>query len=91
MKKDTTFLIEIFPEMTVSDMKVIVQVLQGVSLVFSEVVPINAQKDQSRPYWVSRSLGAFVTEKVDKSISHVVATRLDTAKACINLGKSNSI
>ena len=50
MKKDTTFLIEIFPEMTVSDMKVIVQVLQGVSLVFSEVVPINAQKDQSRPY-----------------------------------------
>ena len=80
----------------VPDTKVIVpsvrlQVLQGVSLVFSGIVPINAQKDQSRPYLVARNLGAFVTEKVDKSTTHVVATRLDTAKACLNLDKFNQI
>ena len=80
----------------VADTKVIVpsvrrQVLKGVSLVFSGVVPINAQNDQSRPYLVARSLGAFVTEKVDKCTTHVVATRLDTAKACLNLGKFNQI
>jgi RNA polymerase II subunit A C-terminal domain phosphatase len=80
----------------IPDTKVIVpsvrrQVLQGVSLVFSWIVPINVPKDERRPYVLARSLGAFVTETVDNSTTHVVSNRLDTPEAYLNLGKFNQI
>ena len=54
--------------------------LKGTSIVFSGVIPTNIPLERSKPYLVARSLGAEVTDKINRTTTHLVAARTGTAK-----------
>ena len=54
--------------------------LKGTSIVFSGVIPTNIPLERSKPYLVARSLGAEVTDKINRKTTHLVAARTGTAK-----------
>lgn len=67
------------------DMKEVVpavrkKVLEGTNLVFSGLVPNNISLEKSRAYQVAVSLGANVTQDLQKNTTHLVAVRPGTAK-----------
>ncbi|XP_075215635.1 RNA polymerase II subunit A C-terminal domain phosphatase Fcp1 [Lycorma delicatula] len=56
------------------------KVLAGTRLLFSGLVPTNASLDQSKAYYIAKSLGAEVVQELDKDITHLIAVRTGTAK-----------
>lgn len=79
--------------MKIPDLKEIIpqtrkQVLKGVNIVFSGVVPTNVHLEKSRPYLLARALGANVCKEVIfesegsplERTTHVVAAKFGTAK-----------
>ncbi|XP_039276137.1 LOW QUALITY PROTEIN: RNA polymerase II subunit A C-terminal domain phosphatase-like [Nilaparvata lugens] len=56
------------------------KVLAGTKLVFSGLVPTHAALEQSKAYYIARSLGAEVTKELDKETTHLIAVRSGTAK-----------
>lgn len=67
------------------DMKSIIpavrkKVLENTNLVFSGLVPNNIPLEKSRAYQVAVSLGAKVTQDLNKNTTHLVAVRPGTAK-----------
>lgn len=56
------------------------EILIGVSLVFSGLVPNNLKLEHSRPYLIAKNLGASVTENIDENTTHVVAATSGTQK-----------
>ncbi|KAM3963255.1 LOW QUALITY PROTEIN: RNA polymerase II subunit A C-terminal domain phosphatase Fcp1 [Aphomia sociella] len=56
------------------------KVLDGVSLVFSGLVPTHQRLETSRAYLVAKSLGAEVTQDYTENTTHLVAVRSGTAK-----------
>lgn len=55
-------------------------VLQGVSIVFSGIVPNRIKLEDSPAYKIARSLGAKVTQNIEVDTTHLVALRAGTAK-----------
>jgi RNA polymerase II subunit A C-terminal domain phosphatase len=53
--------------------KVKSEILVGKNLVFSGLVPNNLKLVQSKPYMVAKSLGANVTQELEKSTTHLIA------------------
>ncbi|XP_030378182.1 RNA polymerase II subunit A C-terminal domain phosphatase [Scaptodrosophila lebanonensis] len=72
--------------MEIPDLKIIVpkirsEVLRGTNLVFSGLVPMNgARLEQSRAYFIAKSLGAEVHSNINKDITHLVAVNAGTYK-----------
>ncbi|RZF41409.1 hypothetical protein LSTR_LSTR000123 [Laodelphax striatellus] len=56
------------------------KVLAGTRLVFSGLVPTQAALEQSKAYYIAKSLGAEVTKELDKETTHLIAVRTGTAK-----------
>ncbi|XP_076244842.1 RNA polymerase II subunit A C-terminal domain phosphatase Fcp1 isoform X2 [Calliopsis andreniformis] len=67
--------------------RVRVQVLKGVNLTFSGLIPTNQKLHQSRAYKVARAFGAEVSQDLTDKTTHLVAIRPGTAKA--NAAKKN--
>ncbi|XP_076668442.1 RNA polymerase II subunit A C-terminal domain phosphatase Fcp1 isoform X3 [Andrena cerasifolii] len=63
------------------------QVLKGVNLTFSGLIPTNQKLHQSRAYKVARAFGAEVSQDLTNKTTHLVAIRPGTAKA--NAAKKN--
>ncbi|XP_025989870.1 RNA polymerase II subunit A C-terminal domain phosphatase isoform X2 [Solenopsis invicta] len=57
------------------------QVLKGVCLTFSGLIPTHQKLHQSRAYKVARAFGAEVTQELTEKTTHLVAIRKGTAKA----------
>ncbi|XP_016947316.3 RNA polymerase II subunit A C-terminal domain phosphatase [Drosophila biarmipes] len=76
----------IYDETTeIPDLKVIVpkircEVLRGKNLVFSGLVPTQMKLEQSRAYFIAKSLGADVQPNIGKGITHLVAVNAGTYK-----------
>ncbi|EDW92560.1 RNA polymerase II subunit A C-terminal domain phosphatase [Drosophila yakuba] len=76
----------IYDETTeIPDLKVIVpkircEVLRGKNLVFSGLVPTQMKLEQSRAYFIAKSLGAEVKPNIGKEITHLVAVNAGTYK-----------
>lgn len=69
----------------ISDLKVLIpklksQVLVGVSIVFSGLVPSIVKLEHSRPYLIAKNLGAEVTEGFTDKTTHLVAASTGTQK-----------
>ncbi|EDW73914.1 uncharacterized protein Dwil_GK19439 [Drosophila willistoni] len=69
----------------IPDLKIIVpkircEVLRGQNLVFSGLVPTQMQLEQSRAYFIAKSLGAEVQSNIGKDITHLVAVNAGTYK-----------
>lgn len=83
----------IYDETTeIPDLKVIVpkirsEVLRGKNLVFSGLVPTQMKLEQSRAYFIAKSLGAEVKPNIDKEITHLVAVNAGTYK--VNAAKKS--
>jgi RNA polymerase II subunit A C-terminal domain phosphatase len=56
------------------------EILVGVSIVFSGLVPNVLKLEHSRPYLIAKNLGAEVTEKITDKTTHVVAATSGTQK-----------
>ncbi|XP_033340142.2 RNA polymerase II subunit A C-terminal domain phosphatase Fcp1 isoform X1 [Megalopta genalis] len=63
------------------------QVLKGVHLTFSGLIPTNQKLQQSRAYKVARAFGAEVAQDLTDKTTHLVAIRPGTAK--VNTAKKN--
>ncbi|KZC10842.1 PREDICTED: RNA polymerase II subunit A C-terminal domain phosphatase [Dufourea novaeangliae] len=63
------------------------QVLKGVHLTFSGLIPTNQKLHQSRAYKVARAFGAEVAQDLSDKTTHLVAIRPGTAK--VNAAKKN--
>ncbi|KAG9438020.1 RNA polymerase II subunit A C-terminal domain phosphatase [Apis mellifera carnica] len=63
------------------------QVLKGVHLTFSGLIPTHQKLHQSRAYKIARAFGAEVAQDLSKKTTHLVAIRPGTAKA--NTAKKN--
>ncbi|XP_078043867.1 RNA polymerase II subunit A C-terminal domain phosphatase Fcp1 [Augochlora pura] len=63
------------------------QVLKGVHLTFSGLIPTNQKLQQSRAYKVARAFGAEVAQDLTEKTTHLVAIRPGTAK--VNTAKKN--
>ncbi|KAH8254080.1 hypothetical protein KR032_008345 [Drosophila birchii] len=76
----------IYDETTeIPDLKIIVpkirsEVLRGQNLVFSGLVPTQMKMEQSRAYFIAKSLGAEVQQNIGKEITHLVAVNAGTYK-----------
>lgn len=76
----------IYDETTeIPDLKIIVpkircEVLRGKNLVFSGLVPTQMKLEQSRAYFIAKSLGAEVRSNISKDITHLVAVNAGTYK-----------
>ncbi|XP_060652892.1 RNA polymerase II subunit A C-terminal domain phosphatase [Drosophila nasuta] len=76
----------IYDETTeIPDLKIIVpkircEVLRGQNLVFSGLVPTQMKLEQSRAYFIAKSLGAEVQSNISKEITHLVAVNAGTYK-----------
>ncbi|XP_011875517.1 PREDICTED: RNA polymerase II subunit A C-terminal domain phosphatase isoform X2 [Vollenhovia emeryi] len=57
------------------------QVLKGLYLTFSGLIPTHQKLHQSRAYKVARAFGAEVTQDLTEKTTHLVAIRKGTAKA----------
>lgn len=57
------------------------QVLKGLRLTFSGLIPTHQKLHQSRVYKVARAFGAEVTQDLTEKTTHLVAIRKGTAKA----------
>ncbi|XP_077263093.1 RNA polymerase II subunit A C-terminal domain phosphatase Fcp1 isoform X3 [Temnothorax americanus] len=57
------------------------QVLKGLCLTFSGLIPTHQKLRQSRAYKVARAFGAEVTQDLTEKTTHLVAIRKGTAKA----------
>ncbi|XP_011703287.1 PREDICTED: RNA polymerase II subunit A C-terminal domain phosphatase isoform X2 [Wasmannia auropunctata] len=57
------------------------QVLKGLYLTFSGLIPTHQKLHQSRAYKVARAFGADVTQDLTEKTTHLVAIRKGTAKA----------
>lgn len=69
----------------IPDLKMLVpklksQVLVGVKIVFSGLVPNIVNLERSRPYLIARNLGAEVTENFTEATTHLVAASTGTQK-----------
>lgn len=69
----------------IPDLKIVVpetraKVLEGVSIVFSGIVPNRIKLEDSQAYKIARSLGAKVTQNIEPDTTHLVALRAGTAK-----------
>ncbi|XP_018803973.1 PREDICTED: RNA polymerase II subunit A C-terminal domain phosphatase isoform X1 [Bactrocera latifrons] len=76
----------------IPDLKIIVpkirsEVLRGKTLVFSGLVPTNMQLEQSRAYFIAKSLGANVSQSIGLETTHLVAVNAGTFK--VNAAKKN--
>ncbi|XP_017015320.2 RNA polymerase II subunit A C-terminal domain phosphatase [Drosophila takahashii] len=84
----------IYDETTeIPDLKIIVpkircEVLRGKSLVFSGLVPTQMKLEQSRAYFIAKSLGADVQPNIGKEITHLVAVNAGTYK--VNAAKKEA-
>ena len=56
------------------------KVLAGTVIVFSGVIPTQVPVERSNPFLLARGLGASVKNLVDGDTTHLVASRLWTAK-----------
>lgn len=56
------------------------KVLEGVSIVFSGIIPNRVKLEDSQAYKIARSLGAKVTQNIENTTTHLVALRCGTAK-----------
>ncbi|XP_017061840.1 RNA polymerase II subunit A C-terminal domain phosphatase [Drosophila ficusphila] len=79
--------------MEIPDLKVIVpkircEVLRGKNLVFSGLVPTQMKLEQSRAYFIAKSLGADVQPNIGKDITHLVAVNAGTYK--VNAAKKEA-
>lgn len=76
----------IYDETTeIPDLKIVVpkircEVLRGQNLVFSGLVPTQMKLEQSRAYFIAKSLGAEVQSNISKEITHLVAVNAGTYK-----------
>ncbi|XP_017866445.1 PREDICTED: RNA polymerase II subunit A C-terminal domain phosphatase [Drosophila arizonae] len=76
----------IYDETTeIPDLKIIVpkircEVLRGQVLVFSGLVPTQMKLEQSRAYFIAKSLGAEVQSNISKDVTHLVAVNAGTYK-----------
>ncbi|EDW32895.1 GL10108 [Drosophila persimilis] len=71
--------------MEIPDLKIIVpkircEVLRGKNLVFSGLVPTQMRLEQSRAYFIAKSLGAEVQPNISKESTHLVAVNAGTYK-----------
>ncbi|XP_011265946.1 RNA polymerase II subunit A C-terminal domain phosphatase isoform X1 [Camponotus floridanus] len=57
------------------------QVLKGLCLTFSGLIPTHQKLHQSRVYKVARAFGAEITQDLTEKTTHLVAIRKGTAKA----------
>lgn len=76
----------------IPDLKIIVpkirsEVLRGCNLVFSGLVPTNMKLQQSRAYFIAKSLGAEVSQNIMEDTTHLVAVTAGTFK--VNAAKKN--
>ncbi|XP_046809793.1 RNA polymerase II subunit A C-terminal domain phosphatase [Lucilia cuprina] len=76
----------------IPDLKIIVpkirsEVLRGCNLVFSGLVPTNMKLQQSRAYFIAKSLGAEVSQNIMENTTHLVAVTAGTFK--VNAAKKN--
>lgn len=82
---------EVDPETSVSEVTVVPdtkkiipamkeRVLDGVTLVFSSVIPLGADVHTADISMWARSFGAIITDKVGRDVTHVIAARPGTAK-----------
>ncbi|XP_020815546.1 RNA polymerase II subunit A C-terminal domain phosphatase [Drosophila serrata] len=84
----------IYDETTeIPDLKIIVpkirsEVLRGQNLVFSGLVPTQMKMEQSRAYFIAKSLGAEVQQNIGKEITHLVAVNAGTYK--VNAAKKEA-
>lgn len=84
----------IYDETTeIPDLKIIVpkircEVLRGQNLVFSGLVPTQMKMEQSRAYFIAKSLGADVQPNIGKEITHLVAVNAGTYK--VNAAKKEA-
>ncbi|XP_016972403.1 RNA polymerase II subunit A C-terminal domain phosphatase [Drosophila rhopaloa] len=84
----------IYDETTeIPDLKIIVpkircEVLRGKNLVFSGLVPTQMKLEQSRAYFIAKSLGADVQPNIGKEITHLVAVNAGTYK--VNAAKKEA-
>ncbi|XP_052839427.1 LOW QUALITY PROTEIN: RNA polymerase II subunit A C-terminal domain phosphatase [Drosophila gunungcola] len=79
--------------MEIPDLKIIVpkircEVLRGKNLVFSGLVPTQMKLEQSRAYFIAKSLGADVQPNIGKEITHLVAVNAGTYK--VNAAKKEA-
>lgn len=77
----------------IPDLKIIVpkirsEVLRGCNLVFSGLVPTNMKLQQSRAYFIAKSLGAEVSQNILENTTHLVAVTAGTFK--VNAAKKNA-
>lgn len=57
------------------------QVLSGVHIVFSQVIPVNVSKPETHPLWrLAVSLGAQCSAETGPGTTHVVAGRPGSSK-----------
>jgi RNA polymerase II subunit A-like phosphatase len=56
------------------------EILVGVNLVFSGLVPNNAKLEFSRPYLVAKNMGAKVLNSINEETTHLVAASTGTQK-----------
>lgn len=73
------------PDVKSPDLKTVIpyvkrKILQGVSIVFSGVVPTHISLEKSKAYLVAKTLGAKVHDRISKETTHLVAARTGTAK-----------
>ncbi|XP_073845794.1 RNA polymerase II subunit A C-terminal domain phosphatase Fcp1 [Musca autumnalis] len=76
----------------IPDLKIIVpkirsEVLRNCNLVFSGLVPTNMKLQQSRAYFIAKSLGAEVSQNINAETTHLVAVTAGTFK--VNAAKKN--
>ncbi|XP_055848232.1 RNA polymerase II subunit A C-terminal domain phosphatase [Episyrphus balteatus] len=84
----------------IPDLKIIVpkirsEVLRNKNLVFSGLVPTNMKLEQSRAYFIAKSLGANVSQNISDATTHLVAVtsgtfKVNAAKKKINIKVVNA-
>ncbi|XP_017097515.2 RNA polymerase II subunit A C-terminal domain phosphatase [Drosophila bipectinata] len=79
--------------MEIPDLKIIVpkircEVLRSQNLVFSGLVPTQMKLEQSRAYFIAKSLGAEVQANIGKETTHLVAVNAGTYK--VNAAKKEA-
>lgn len=80
-------------EKEIPDLKLLIpqvkaEVLIGVTIVFSGLVPNHIRLQQSKSYQIAKSLGAQVKETLDESTTHLVAATTGTNK--VNLARKDN-
>ncbi|XP_055379570.1 RNA polymerase II subunit A C-terminal domain phosphatase [Condylostylus longicornis] len=68
------------PDLKVLIPKIRAEVLKGLNLVFSGLVPTNMKLEQSRSYLIAKSLGANVSQQIVNDTTHLVAVTTGTFK-----------